>query len=94
MNIFAQIIMAIVRGLPLLTSIKELIKPTKITIPMPSMNGQSGVQQQEIPIDASPILQKIVMLLIEFASVYACVYMMKHFGVTYNDIVTIFGLFK
>lgn len=92
MQLLMTILNTILQGIPLMKSIKELIVPTKIIVPSQSSNN--GIEAQKIPVDASPLLQKIAMLIVEFASVYFCVYIMKKFGITYNDIQSLFGLLK
>lgn len=93
MKILISIIQSIIAGIPLLKSIKEIVLPTKIVIPTRDANG-NVTTPQTINVNDSSIIQKIIMLIIEFASVYATIYIMKHFNISYNDIITIFGLFK
>lgn len=89
-NIF---ITSLIKGIPLFSSVIDLFKPKTISVPTRDINGNLTTPQV-IAVNNRPIYQKVIMVCIESTSVYGFIYLMKRLGLTYEDIINLFGLIK
>lgn len=88
---------AIQSGIPLLKQVVGLFKKTKTT-PVETLTTMSQqdlvahIQQLESG-DEKSFLLKLGNLILTGATVYGIVWTAHHFGITYQEIITLFGLF-
>lgn len=93
-----QIFTAIQSGIPLAKEFFSLFKKSKKTTDglLNGMSQQQLIEQiKELEsVNDKSFLLKITTFLITATTVYFVVYLSKHFGVTYQQIIDLFGLIK
>lgn len=79
----------IIKGIPLMTTLTQKLFPKK-TISV-VINGET---KEVIPVDKETFIIWSIKLILEVGVVYAFAFIMKQFGLTYDDIMSLFGLIK
>lgn len=90
-----KILKAVLKSIPLLNSFLKLFKPEDKNFDVDKLTPEQLKEKlKQLLGESQGLLTKFMMLLVEGVSVYGVIFLAKYLGISYEEIISLFGIIK